>query len=173
MTSNVADDLTPIESKSSITGAQFFAYRCVDCGKDATNSYVEPTGSRMLEARVCFFCDYDRQLEAKLKLKHKRMTIIGGRIYGPGNRTSGSFRGMAGRRFDIEFIEPSQFAGKRITTFDLWSGSEMPDRLKSHFPDTAKFLNDATEAKVGDTTCWNPSSSKAEPYPLPRTLNLA
>ena len=101
-------------------------------------------------------------------------TIIDGYVYTPGNRTSGSFRGMAGRRFDIEYIEPSIFAGKRITTFDLWAGGQMPDWLRAKWPDTAKFLNGAEGVDLGKggiiERCWNPSMSRAEPYPLPKTL---
>jgi hypothetical protein len=105
------------------------------------------------------------------------MTIIEGHVYGPGNRTTGEMRGMAGRRFDIEYIEPSANAGKRITTFDLWSGSTLPDRLRERFPDTARFLGGAEKVELGEnahiTRCWNPSSAKTEPYPLPKKLDLA
>lgn len=98
------------------------------------------------------------------------MTIIGSHVYSPGNRTSGEMRGMAGRRFDIEYIAPSIYAGQRITTFDLWSGSLIPERLLSKFPDTARFLGDAEKANVGGTTCWNASDRRHEPYPLPSSL---
>ena len=88
----------------------------------------------MLARRLCWDCNYWHEFEAKLELEHAKMTIIDGHVYGPGNRTSGEFRGMAGRRFDIEYIEPSVHAGKRITTFDLWSGSTLPETLKARFP---------------------------------------
>ena len=123
----------------------------------------------MLNRRLCWSCNYWVDEEIKLKKKYKKMTIIEGRLYSPGNRTSGSFRGMAGRRFDIEYIHPSIYAGKRITTFDLWAGSQLPDELKVKYPDTAKFLNGACEAQSGEITCWNPSFGR-EPYPLPKTL---
>jgi hypothetical protein len=79
-------------------------------------------------------------------------------------------RGMAGRRFDIEYIDPSIYVGQRTTTFDLWSGSTMPEHLRAIFPDTARFLGGAEKVQVGETTCWNPSDHKSEPYPLPKTL---
>lgn len=46
----------------------------------------------------------------------------------------------------------------------------MPDHLRARFPDTARFLGGAERAQVGETTCWNPSDRKSEPYPLPNTL---
>lgn len=158
---------------------------CSECGEEAKNSYNEPYFSDMLKHKLCYSCCFWRYKEQKLEKTHTRATIIAGCIYSPGNRTSGSFRGMAGRRFDIEYIEPSINVGKRITTFDLWSGGEMPDRLKAKFPDTAKFLNRAKRVDLGEgvaltpavsdatsTVCWNPSQSRAEPYPLPNTLDL-
>jgi hypothetical protein len=150
----------------------YHKYTCKGCDKESSNTYVEPTRTRMLERLLCFACNYWREFEEKLESDHARMTIIDGRAYTPGNRTSGEMRGMAGRRFDIEYIAPSVHAGKRITTFDLWSGSDMPDRLKAKYPDTARFLSGAEKAVVGDTTCWNPSDGKCEPYPLPRTLGI-
>lgn len=170
----VADDLTPLDSKG-INGAQHYTYTCSKCGGEGRNTYMEPTGSRMLEARHCWNCDYWNEFEARLERDHKRMTIIDGHVYGPGSRTSGSFRGMAGRRFDIEFIEPSAFAGKRVTTFDLWSGSTLPENLQARFADTAKFLGGAEKVEMdGDIKrCWNPSDHRAEPYASPSTLNLA
>lgn len=163
------DGLTPV-TISPDKGVQYFAYRCSSCGADTRNTYCEPYRTRMLERRVCFQCDHWQQFEEHAQIA--KLTIIDGGIYGPGNRTSGSFRGMAGRRFDIEYIEPSPHAGKRITTFDLWSGGQMPDRLREKFPDTARFLNGAERAQVGETTCWDNSSNKNEPYPLPRSIGI-
>jgi hypothetical protein len=61
---------------------------------------------------------------------------------------------------------------KCITTFDLWSGGSMIDILKAKYPDTAKFLGGAQKAQVGETTCWNPSGHRSEPYPLPHTIGI-
>jgi hypothetical protein len=105
-----------------------------------------------------------------MEKEHTKMTIIDGHVYTPGNRTTGSFRGMAGRRFDIEYIAPSVYAGQKITTFDLWSGSTLIKVLRARFPDTAKFLGDAEKTKAGETVCWNESDGKNDPYPLPSSL---
>src|SRR6185312_3699335 len=169
MTDTTADDLEQIEIMPK-SDKKYFKYTCRGCGKEGRNTYYEPSYTQMLERRLCWDCNYWRDAEERYTKDHLRMTIIDGHVYTPGNQTSGSFRGMAGRRFDIEYIEPSVYAGKRITTFDLWSGSTLPDYLKAKFPDTARFLEGAERAQVGETTCWNPSQSRAEPYPLPCTL---
>ncbi|NTJ46857.1 hypothetical protein G6K93_07495 [Agrobacterium rhizogenes] len=154
------------------TDVVYHEYTCSECSELARNTYSEPSRTHMLERRLCWDCNYWRDFEVRLANDHRTMTIINGHVYGPGNRTSGSMRGMAGRRFDIEFVEPSIHAGKRVTTFDLWSGSTLPDRLKEKFPDTAKFLGGAERCQVGETMCWNPSDRQEEPYPLPRTLGI-
>lgn len=166
------EGLIPIEPHPCLAGVQYYSYTCSECGEEGRNTYSEPYRARMLERRLCWTCNFWRDMDEELSRDHARKTIIGGHIYGPGNRTSGSFRGMAGRRFDIEYIEPSVHAGKRITTFDLWSGSTLPDRLKAKYPDTAVFLNGAERCQVGETGCWNPSDNKTEPYPLPRTIGI-
>lgn len=164
----------PIEKWNS-EGVQYHEYECVECGKTSQNTYCEPHRTDMLSRRLCFICNYWRDFAVQLERDHKTMTVIAGHVYGPGNRTSGSFRGMAGRRFDIEYIEPSIHAGKRITTFDLWSGSQLPAELAAKYPDTARFLGGAesVEMKGEITRCWNPSDSRAEPYPLPRSIGIA
>jgi len=149
------------------TDVQYYEFECSECGATARNRYCEPHRTDMLERRLCYNCNYWRNFEKKLEHEHTKMTIIDGHVYGPGNRTSGSFRGMAGRRFDIEYIQPSAFAGKRITTFDLWSGSTLPERLRQKFADTARFLGGAEKVTVGGTTCWDHSAYENDPYPLP------
>lgn len=148
----------------------YHRYICADCGNKSRNTYSEPYRSRMLERRLCWDCNYWRELEEDLSKNHATKTIIGGHIYGPGNRTSGSMRGMAGRRFDIEYIEPSVYAGQIITTFDLWSGADLPPKLREKYQDTARFCGGAEAAKAGDIRCWNASSNKNPPYKLPREL---
>jgi hypothetical protein len=115
-------------------------------------------------------CNADVELAERLERDHAKMTIIGGHIYTPGNRTSGEFRGMAGRRFDIEYMAPSIYAGQKITTVDLWSGGSLPTRLTALYSDTARFLNGAEKAQVGETGCWNSSRHSAEKFPPPSSL---
>lgn len=152
------------------TDVQYHEYTCVGCGETAQNTYCEPIRTSMLDRRLCYHCNHWVDFERRLEREHRQMTIIDGHVYGPGNRTTGSFRGMAGRRFDIEYIEPSIYAGQRTTTFDLWSGSDLPPALRRKFPDTARFLGGAEKAQVGETSCWNSSGHRTEPYPPPNRL---
>lgn len=174
MTAEALEVIEPrlIVANWNTDGVQYHEYTCTGCGEMARNTYCEPNRTDMLERRICYHCNYWREFEVKLEREHAQMTIINGHVYGPGSRTSGSFRGMAGRRFDIEYVEPSIHAGKSVTTFDLWSGSTLPDNLKRKFCDTARFLGGAERVQVGETGCWNPSDRKSEPYPLPSALGI-
>jgi hypothetical protein len=147
---------------------EYVEFECAQCGETARNTYCEPSRSQMKSRRLCFHCNYWKVFEDENDVA--KMTIISGHVYSPGNRTSGALLGMAGRRFDIEYIAPSIYAGQRCTTFDLWSGSDIPEHLLPKFPDTARFLGGTEKADASGITCWNPSDRKAEPYPLPRAL---
>jgi hypothetical protein len=162
--------LSAIEPMSVFRGVQYHRFTCVQCGEEARNTYCEPHRTDMLERRLCWGCNYWRDFVEKESARKASMTIIEGHVYGPGNRTSGAFRGMAGRRFDIEYIASSIYAGQRCTTFDLWSGATIPAPLREQFPDTARFLSGARKADSSGTTCWNPSSHGEEPYPPPSAL---
>lgn len=152
------------------TGRPYFKFVCSNCDAETSNHYSDPYYTRLLERRLCFNCNYYVDLAEELEKTHTHKTIIEGCLYTPGNRTEGSFRGMAGRRFDIEYIEPSIYAGQRITTFDLWAGGTLPKEMRERFPDTAKFLGGASKAQVGDIGCWNASDTRNRPFPLPYTL---
>ena len=156
-----------VDFKSDV---QYHEFSCVECKALARNTYLEPSRTQMLDRRLCYTCNYWREEEHRIERDHLTLTIINGHLYAPGNRTSGVGRGMAGRRFDIEYIEPSAYAGQRVTTFDLWSGSALPEKLRGRFADTARFLGGAEKAQVGGTTCWNGSDRNGEAYPLPNTL---
>lgn len=147
-------------------------YECVSCGETARNSFIEPVKAQMTERRLCYTCNYWVNQDKRIERDYAKLTIIGGTIYGPGNRTEGSFRGMGGRRFDIEYLEGSNYVGKKITTFDLWAGSQMPKALRAKYPDNAKFLGGAQRHQVGETGCWSASDTRAEPYPLPREYGI-
>jgi hypothetical protein len=163
-------DLIQIEQQPWMRGEAYYRYTCSKCGEDAQDTYVEPVRTHMRDARLCYTCNHWNDFDTRLAADHGKLTIIDGAIYTPGNNTSGQFRGMAGRRFDIEYIEPSAYAGQRATTFDLWTGGGMPDWLQKKYADTAVFLNGAERCQVGETGCWNPSDNKTEPYPLPIKL---
>lgn len=152
---------------------KYHTYSCIKCGaKDVVNSYVQYVADSMLARRMCFTCDFWVEFEIKNLPKHSTMTIIDGRVLSPGNRRSGEFRGMGGRRFDIEYIGASKYAGSKITTFDLWSGSEIPEDLRAKFPDTARFEDCATWS-VCDVKGFNSVTDYHKPkYPSPKILGI-
>jgi hypothetical protein len=131
---------------------------CSRCGEKDWNSFTEPHRTHMVERQLCFGCDlwFDRAQEMRSRAENglSCRTIIEHHLYTPGERTSGSFRGLGGRRFDIEYIPPSKFAGEIITCRDLWSAGKMPEYMWEEFPDTAKF-HDAGFVKIGEVGAWN------------------
>jgi hypothetical protein len=115
---------------------------CAICGaKNYHTSYMGSEGKRMEADGICFSCAFWSDRAEK-----GCPTVIDGWVYTPGTRTTGEFRGMAGRRFDIEY-----FDGRKVTTFDLWSGGEIPERFRDRIPDTARFVNGAKRSNVGGT----------------------
>lgn len=129
---------------------------CGMCGKEERLHWSADVEAQLRERKLCFGCNFWENQARK-----GCDTVIDGFTYGPGNRTSGSFRGMAGRRFDIEY-----FDGRKVTTYDLWGGGEIPEAFRDRLPDTARFRG-AERAKVGETICWNPTLDDLPPYPLP------
>lgn len=157
-------------------GIVYHEFECKACGKTDRNTYCEPHRTDMKERQLCWTCNYWHDFAEKSFGKRFEMTIIDHHVYTPGNRTEGNFRGMAGRRFDIEYIEPSTYVGKKITTFDLWSGSTIPEPLRWRFPDTARFLGGAEKVDLGKgglyETCFEGSNTQSEPYPLPHQVGI-
>lgn len=124
--------------------------RCKNCGeKNYSTSYMDCAEKRRMDADgVCFTCAF-----WLLKADHGGETIIDGGYYSPGNRTSGPMRGMAGRRFDIEY-----FDGRIITTHDLWFCGVVPEWCRDRLPDTARFINGARRSNIiGGGCAWNSS----------------
>lgn len=131
--------------------------KCACCGAYARCSYMDAVAQKMQARQMCFSCSFWED-----RCQENWLTIIDGHTYGPGNRTSGEMRGMAGRRFDIEY-----FDGRRVTTYDLWSGGEIPEPFRSRMQDNARFLGNAEKVMVGQTRCWNPCDNRQPRYPLP------
>lgn len=133
---------------------------CAECGAESDpENYSKTSGTRVYMERLtlCFTCAFWHELASD---KRNKETVIAGRIYGVGpepdlSRCYKSGLGFGGRRFDIEYSD-----GRKITTHNLWAGSAVPEKWRSVFPDTARFLGGAKEMQVGGTTCWNDSEPK-------------
>ena len=124
---------------------------CSKCGTEDWNSFTEPSKTNMAARQLCYGCNlwFDRASAMRTPDGLSLYTIIDHHLYTPGTNTHGHFRGMGGRRFDIEYIPPSKFAGEIITCKDLWSGGQMPEYMWEEFPDTARF-HDAGFVKIGE-----------------------
>lgn len=131
---------------------------CRDCGAVNYSVSFMPTCAekKLIDSEgVCFSCAF-----WLVQVEKKHETVIDGRIYSVGDvkkPPNQPHSGMAGRRFDIEY-----FDGRRVTTHDLWSGSEVPARLRGRIPDTARFLGGAGFVRIGDGGAWNPSRATGE-----------
>ena len=135
---------------------------CGDAGYSTSYSRCAEK-ERMDRDGICFICAF-----WELRAEGTNPTVFDGVVYTPGNRTKGRFRGMAGRRFGIEY-----FGGKRVTTYDLWCGGAIPERWLERIPDTARFLHGARKAEVGGILCFDGSAGQEPPYPLPKAGNAA
>lgn len=129
---------------------------CKSCGKENYSvSYLQTSQTKqcMDAESICFQCAH-----WMLASKRNHETVIDGRLYTVGDRPKGSeHNGMAGRRFDIEY-----FDGRTVTTYDMWSGGEIPENYRAAIPDTARFLGGAGFVKIGDGGAWNASAPKKE-----------
>jgi hypothetical protein len=66
----------------------------------------------------------------------RRVVVDGVHYYlGEDRKESGTFKGFAGRRFEIEF-----FDGRRVVTNDLWYQGRIPPKWRERFPDNARFV---------------------------------
>lgn len=150
----------------------YITITCIKCGEVGKNSYVSPIKEQMAERKLCFSCNHWTNYAEKTKPGDD--TTIEHRVYTPGNGSPGGrWNGMAGRRFDIEYLPNSAHAGKKITTYDLWHGGQLPEWLWSQFPDTAKFLDGAGFVDMGNGHgAFDSTPNKAEKYPSPREAGI-
>ena len=140
-------------------------FNCSWCNEPVqSTSYSAPYGPRMESEKLCFSCVH-WDIEAGRTDDYRRI-VIDAYCYGvgekepPKNGRSNGMWGFGGRRFDIEL-----FTGERFTTHNLWGGGQIPERFRDRMPDNARFLGGASKAQVGDTTCWDSSNDRNEPYP--------
>lgn len=130
---------------------------CNECGVvDYCTSFTKTSAVKQaMDANgICWECAFWR-----VEVTKPHEVVISGRIYSLGNVNKAPgcpHSGMAGRRFDIEF-----FDGRVVTTHDLWSGGEVPEKHRQQIPDTARFLGGAGFVKAGDGGAWNQSNAKA------------
>jgi hypothetical protein len=102
---------------------------CKICGaEDFRNDLTGDIGERMRREIICHACAFwltHADNGCPLVIKHH--------VYVAAPETEGR-RGMAGRRFEIEYLD-----GRRVTAANLWSRGLVPERFRALIPDTARF----------------------------------
>lgn len=121
---------------------------CTACGEPvewyAHESFA--AGKRQIERGECNECAH-----WSIVCDNLPEVVIEGHAYGIGKEGS-PFPGFAGRRFDIEFHD-----GRKVTTHNLWSHGQVPERFRDRIKDNATFGGGARKVQVGETTCWEAS----------------
>lgn len=147
--------------------------RCSRCGDVAepSNGYRQSRiTDLMTEHRICFGCAHgEEQAENYAAGRTPGLLIIGGAIYSADKRQcvplgnadpspTARWRGMAGRRFDIERLDGSA----PFSCYSLWYGRTVDPAMRDRMPDNARFLHGAERTQAGDITCFNPSRERAK-----------
>lgn len=107
---------------------------CVCKGIVETTYYHK---AQLIKKNMCFSCDcWGEKYKAFLKDNDTDIAVIDGTFYKicpnqPDKKTSG----FGGREFNIHF------AGKTVTTTNLWCGGDIPDIYRDKIPDNAKFVS--------------------------------
>lgn len=146
--------------------------RCPRCGAATKPDASDTSGSWKpirLELGLCNICAIrEERAREYVSGKAKDTLIIDGYTYGADRRNcvplgnkdphpGAQFRGMAGRRFDIERFDGSP----PFSCYSLWAGGAVDEWSRDRMPDNARFLNGARRSQVGEITCFD--SSKGRP----------
>lgn len=105
--------------------------KCEVCGKEIEKSSYS---NAVLCSSACFFDHY--WMERVNNQDSKTQVVVDGWVYQiePEDSCS-SFHGFDGAKFVIEF-----FDGRRVTTTNLWSNGEIPEKFRDKLKDNAKFI---------------------------------
>jgi hypothetical protein len=114
--------------------------KCQECGDEIDfrfSNYRE-----LQERRVCFSCNFWLKRVTELQSGDKRYLSLGGvfhsvATFGFLNRGNPEWRGYAGRRWRITYLD-----GSEETTDDLWCRGRIPDRFKDRLKDNIKSLKE-------------------------------
>lgn len=108
-------------------------FLCPICGEpDTPDDYMPFTWENM---NYCFSCEFWKEKEQLYN--EGNLIVINGRGYVVDNEDSRrSFRGSAGRKFTIYRYD----TGETITTTNLWTNGDVPERFRNVLQDNAKFL---------------------------------
>jgi hypothetical protein len=110
---------------------------CHKCGQQDKCSFMEPTGGRMKEHKLCFNCNF--WIEIIEKYHSKGTSIIvkgshyvdGGHVQNPRDRNG---LGFAGHMWTIKKD------GKTFFTNNLWHQGTIPEHFRDVLKDNAEFV---------------------------------
>ena len=110
---------------------------CVKCGMLESANYSDPPRSRLVEQKVCFYCDHWEQIAANPR---KNRLIIEGELYSDGGHSPNTYPryllGFGGHLWTIE-------QGDRTwVTNNLWGGGTIPQEYRDRLPDNSVFIKD-------------------------------
>lgn len=109
------------------------AYQC-ECGR--WESLRRWRTGTIAHHGKCFYCNF---WETRIREADERTVVIDGHRYEVDLKNPMSpprpFLGFAGRVFTIRFHD-----GREVTTNNLWTQGEIPERFRERIPDNAEFV---------------------------------
>lgn len=113
---------------------------CQWCGKHEELHWVKDVDDYLTETQLCFNCGfwlhYIMLAPVGRTEEGQRIARINGHHYviAPDSPRPGLGDGFGGRRTTIRFHD-----GMVVTTRNLWSQGEIPERFRDHLPDNAEW----------------------------------
>lgn len=119
---------------------------CQKCGEGEAqfSDGSKKDGTYRLICETClnkkFWSEYIAARQIGDKLSDGRLVArIEGRHYVLGNENEPGFRGCAGHKFTIKFIN-GPHAGQVVDTTNLWHQGSIPEDYQAYLPDNAEFV---------------------------------
>jgi hypothetical protein len=110
--------------------------RCRECGDVLAADFAESTRNKILAAKLCHSCLFWTQHAGQID--DPTHVIVDGRHYvilPDKPRGYGGFLGFGGAEFRIRFYD-----GREVTSHNLWTQGNIPDRFRGRIPDNAEFV---------------------------------
>jgi hypothetical protein len=126
-------------------GMRVDTFKCRKCGEIEQNQFHEDTKKRLLELRLCFYCDF---WQTKVgRCRESNQAVIDGKVYSISpDQPAGyqGFLGFGGSRHEIQF-----FDGRTVVSHNLWFNGEIPPHWRDELPDNARFVQRSNKTQSG------------------------
>jgi hypothetical protein len=108
---------------------------CSCCGKVYGTNYCKPYNTMLITKKLCFNCNFWD--EYTHKKDDPKIARIQGHHYvvEPPSPLPSRMLGFSGREFKVRWHD-----GREVTTNNLWSQGDIPERFKDRLPDNAEFV---------------------------------